>query len=133
MFMGKLEDSMLVALLETLPVEFSITDANDKVVAWNRHDTRLFRRAPNVLGRDVRACHPKQSLEKVEKILAEMKDGKRESAEFWIDLSVEGKTEKVLIQYFALRDQSGRFLGCLECSQRESHIQSLSGQKRLLD
>jgi len=133
MFIGKLDDPVLAALLETLPVEFSITDANDKVVAWNRHETRLFRRVPNVLGRDVRACHPRQSLEKVERILSEMKAGTRESAEFWIDLPVEGKPEKVLIQYFALRDGSGKFIGCLECSQKISHIQSLAGQKRLLD
>ena len=133
MFVGNLSNPVLMALLETLPVEFSITDADDKVVAWNRHETRLFRRSQNVLGRDVRACHPKQSLEKVERILAEMKAGTRESAEFWIDLNVNEKPEKVLIQYFALRDQSGKFIGCLECSQKISHIQSLTGQKRLLD
>jgi hypothetical protein len=41
--------------------------------------------------------------------------------------------EKILIQYFALRDAAGKYLGCLECSQKISHIQSLEGQKRLLD
>lgn len=133
MFIGKLADPVLAALLETLPVEFSVTDENDKVVAWNRHETRLFRRTQNVLGRDVRACHPKQSLEKVEKILSEMKAGKRESAEFWIDMQVDGRREKVLIRYFALRDSGGKFVGCLECSEKIAHIQSLTGQKRLLD
>jgi DUF438 domain-containing protein len=133
MVVGKITEPILTALLDTLPVEFSITDAEDKVVAWNRHETRLFRRAPNVLGRDVRACHPKQSLEKVEKILSEMRAGARDSAEFWIDMTVDGKPEKVLIRYFALRDGAGKFIGCLECSQKIAHIQSLSGQKRLLD
>jgi len=133
MVVGKLSDAVLSALLDTLPVEFSITDANDKVLAWNRHESRVFRRSENVLGRDVRACHPKQSVEKVEKILSEMKAGTRDKAEFWIDMKVEGKPEKVLIQYFALRDGTGAFLGCLECSQKISHIQSLSGQQRLLD
>lgn len=133
MFVGSLSDPVLAALLDTLPVEFSITDANDKVVAWNRHETRLFKRSPNVIGRDVRACHPKQSLEKVERILSEMRAGTRESAEFWIDMTVDEKPDKVLIQYFALRDPSGAFIGCLECSQRISRLQSLTGQKRLLD
>ena len=133
MVVGTLTDPVLAALLETLPVEFSITDANDKVIAWNRHETRLFRRSPNVIGRDVRACHPKQSLEKVERILSEMKAGTRESAEFWIDMQIEGTIEKVLIQYFALRNESRTFIGCLECSQRISRIQSLIGQKRLLE
>lgn len=133
MFIGKLAEPLLDTLLETLPLEFSITDANDMVVAWNRHETRLFRRAQGVLGRNVRDCHPKKSVDKVERILSEMKAGSRDSAEFWLDMEVDGKPEKVLIQYFALRDTKGKFLGCLECSQRVGHIQSLTGQKRLLD
>jgi PAS domain S-box-containing protein len=133
MFKGNLSPEIMAALLETLPVEFSITDADDKVVAWNKHETRIFRRTDNVLGRNVRACHPKQSLQKVEAILSEMKAGKREKAEFWIDLQIDGSPEKVLIQYHALRDAAGKYIGCLECSQKIGRIQSLSGQKRLLD
>ena len=133
MFIGKLAEPLLEAFLDTLPVEFSITDADDRVVAWNRHETRLFRRAQGVLGRDVRNCHPKKSVDKVERILSEMKAGTRDSAEFWLDMEVDGKPEKVLIQYFALRDTTGKFLGCLECLQKVGHIQSITGQKRLLD
>ncbi len=135
MFKGKLPEAVVSALLETLPVEFSIVDADDKVLAWNRHETRIFRRADNVLGRDVRKCHPGKSLAKVEAIIAEMKKGTRDSAEFWIDLKLENQEEpeKVLIQYFALRDPSGAYLGCLECSQKISRLQRMEGQKRLLD
>ena len=135
MFKGKLPDAVLASLLETLPLEFSIVDANDKVLAWNRHETRIFRRTDNVLGRDVRACHPGKSLAKVEAIISEMKKGTRETAEFWIDMKLGDapQPEKILIQYFALRDPSGAYLGCLECSQKISHIQSLKGQQRLMD
>jgi DUF438 domain-containing protein len=134
MFKGKLSDEVLASLLETLPVEFSIVDAEDKVLAWNRHETRVFRRPENVLGRDVRACHPPKSLAEVTRILSEMKEGTRDKAEFWIDLALEGgaKPEKILIQYFALRGEDGRYLGCLECTQKIGRIQSLSGEKRLL-
>jgi len=130
---GRLDPKVLDALLETIPVEFSVVDADDKVLAWNRHATRLFKRPEGVVGRDVRNCHPKKSVDKVETILAEMKAGAREKAEFWIDMEIEGKPEKVLIQYFALRDENGAYLGCLEASQRIGRIQSLQGQKRLLD
>ncbi len=135
MLMGRIPEPVLAALLETLPVEFSIVDADDKVMAWNRHETRLFRRLESVLGRDVRLCHPSKSLKIVEKIISEMKQGSRDVAEFWLDLRVPGQEtlEKVLIQYFALRDPTGRYLGCLECTQRVGHIQGLQGQKRLLD
>jgi uncharacterized protein len=135
MIKGKLSNDVLNALLETLPVEFSIVDADDKVLAWNRHDSRVFRRAESVLGRDVRACHPGKSLPVVEKIIAEMKKGTRESAEFWIDMKLDGaaEPEKILIQYFALRGETGKYLGCLECSQKISRLQALKGQKRLMD
>ena len=135
MLKGRIPESVLSALLETLPVEFSIVDADDKVMAWNRHETRLFRRLDTVLGRDVRLCHPSKSLQMVERIIAEMRQGTRDSAEFWLDLRVpdQDELEKVLIQYFALRDPSGRYLGCLECTQKVNHIQGLKGQKRLLD
>ena len=132
---GQLDKHILEALLETLPVEFSIVDQNDKVLAWNRHETRIFKRPEGVLGRDVRNCHPKGSLHKVEQILSEMKSGKRDKAEFWIDLKIESEIEpqKILILYFALRDTEGEYVGCLEVSQNITQLQKITGQKRLID
>jgi len=130
---GEVSKEVLEALLETIPVEFSLIDENDKVLAWNKHDTRIFKRPEAVIGRDVRDCHPKRSLDKVEKIISEMKEGTRDKAEFWIDMPIDDKPEKILIQYFALRNKNGKYLGCLEASQSITHIQSLKGEKRLLD
>ena len=132
---GKLPDNILKSLLETIPIEFSVIDANDEVLAWNKHETRIFKRPEAVVGKNVRNCHPTKSLDKVEAIISEMKAGKREKAEFWIDLKLEEdkNSEKILIQYSALRDSDGKYLGCLESSQKISHIQSLEGEKRLLD
>jgi len=130
---GKLDEDMTEALLETIPIEFSVVDKNDKVTAWNKHNTRVFKRPEAVIGKDIRNCHPQRSLDKVETILSEMKNGQRDMAEFWIDMEIENKPEKILIQYYALRDKDGKYLGCLEASQRISHIQSLTGEKRLLD
>ncbi len=131
---GNLTDDMLQAFLETVPFEFSVLDKNDKVLAWNKHKTRIFKRPVGVVGRDVRDCHPKKSLEKVEKILKEMKSGKREKAGFWIDLPLEGKgKQKILIEYFALRGKSDKYIGCLEVTQNITDIQAIKGEKRLLD
>ncbi|HET6485880.1 MAG TPA: PAS domain-containing protein [Spirochaetia bacterium] len=135
MVMGQIPEPVLSALLDALPIEFSIVDGNDKVMAWNRHETRLFRRVETVLGRDVRQCHPSKSLKMVEQIISEMRQGSRDSAEFWLDMRLpdQEQPEKVLIQYFALRDSTGRYLGCLECSQKLNRLQRIQGQKRLLD
>lgn len=132
---GELDKNVLEVLLETIPVEFSVVDKNDKVLAWNKHETRIFKRPKGAVGRDVRDCHPKNSLNKVETILAEMKAGKRDKARFWIDLPMQDKDthQKVLIEYYALRDTEGKYLGCLEASQNITDIQKITGQKRLLD
>ena len=130
---GKLPETVLEALLETVPFEFSVIDQNDKVLAWNKHETRIFKRPAGVVGRDVRDCHPKKSLHKVEQLLEEMKAGTRDRARFWINLSIEGEKHKVLIEYYALRDAEGRYLGCVEVTQNIQELQSLAGEKRLLD
>ena len=132
---GKLPDDVLEALLETIPIEFSVVDAEDKVLAWNKHETRIFKRPVGVVGRDVHNCHPPKSVDKVEKILAEMKAGKMDKARFWIDLPIGENKEpnKVMIEYYALRDSDGKYLGCLEASQNISEYQKITGQKRLLD
>ncbi len=132
---GKLPEDVLQAVLETIPFEFSVIDKNEKVLAWNKHATRIFKRPEAVVGRDVRNCHPKKSINKVEQILQEMKAGKRQKARFYIDLPLgpKGEKEKVLIEYYALRDEKGNYLGCLEASQNIAEMQRLSGEKRLLD
>jgi hypothetical protein len=132
---GHLPDNVVQALLETIPLEFSVLDTQDEVLAWNRHATRIFKRPESAVGRNVRQCHPEKSLAKVEQILAEMKQGKRDKARFWIDLPLEGfaDKQKVLIEYYALRDEKGNYLGCLEASQNISEHQNLTGQQRLLD
>ena len=130
---GELSKEILESLLETIPIEFSVLDENDKVLAWNKHETRVFKRPPGVTGRDVRNCHPKKSLGKVETILKEMKEGKRDVAEFWIDLPIDGEKHKIFIRYFALRNKEGEYLGCLEVTQDVTEIQKLKGEKRLLD
>lgn len=132
---GNLPENVLKAVLETIPVEFSVVDENDKVLAWNKHKTRIFKRPTGVISRDVRNCHPQKSLDKVEKILREMKDGKRDKARFWIDLPIGPNKEeqKVLIEYYALRDSEQKYIGCLEATQNIGELQSITGEKRLLD
>lgn len=132
---GKFKEDMLEAVLDTLPVEFSVLDKDNKVLGWNKHETRIFKRPASVVGRDVRNCHPQKSLAKVEQILYDLKAGKRSKATFWIDMPIgeKGEKHKILIQYFAIRNKEGKYLGCLEASQDITDIQKIKGEKRLLD
>ena len=135
MQIDRMNQEMLLAVLETLPVEITVIDANDEVAGWNKDDTRLFRRPLSAMGLNFRQCHPEESLDRVVRIVDEMKSGRRDMARFWIDLAVPGDTRKhkILIEFYALRDPAGRYLGCMEVTQDVEHIRALEGQKRLLD
>ena len=131
---GSLNEKLTDIILETMPLQISVLDKDDKVLAWNKHETRVFKRPESVVDKDVTNCHPEKSLGKVEQIITEMKQGSRDTARFWIDMKLDdGKQHKILIEYYALRDKNGSYQGCLEASQDISEIQSLSGEKRLLD
>lgn len=132
---GKPSIEMYEKIIETIPIDISVLDKDDKVLSWNKHETRIFKRPMSAFGNDVRNCHPKKSLSKVEQIISEMKQGKREKATFYIDLPIgENKEEnKVLIQYFAIRGKNGEYEVGLEASQNITPHQEIEGQKRLLD
>jgi len=120
---------LLEAIFDSLPVDVTYVDENDTVKYYSKHDERIFRRTPAVIGRQVQNCHPKDSLDKVNQAVAELKSGKRNVAEFWIDF----KGRKVYIRYFVVRDKASKYRGILEVAQDITDIQKITGQKRLLD
>lgn len=125
-----LDKNVIAAILNSLPVELSFVDADDTVRYFSHENhAKIFPRTRGVIGLKVQNCHPPKSLHMVEKILAELKAGQREDAEFWIDMG--GK--KIHIRYGAVRGVQGEYLGCLETVQDITAIQKLAGQKRLLD
>lgn len=124
-----LSEEQLEGILEAIPVEISFVDESDLVKFWNKHETRIFKRPVGVIGKSVQNCHPKQSVDKVNQILSDLKSGKRDSAEFWINLG----ERKIYIRYFAVRDKAGGYLGTLEATQDITKIKGIEGEKRLLE
>ncbi|HUW45551.1 MAG TPA: PAS domain-containing protein [Dehalococcoidia bacterium] len=122
-----LSQEQLAGILEAIPVEISFVDEDDLVKFWNKHETRIFKRPVSVIGKSVQNCHPKQSVDKVNQILSDFKAGKRDSAEFWINLG----EKKVCIRYFAVRNKAGKYLGTLEATQDITEIKKIEGEKRL--
>jgi PAS domain S-box-containing protein len=131
----RMNEEVLRAMLEAMPVELSVIDTSDEVIGWNKHETRLFHRPMSSMGLNFRDCHPQESLAKVEQIVAEMRAGTRQKARFWIDHAVTpgGPKHKILIEFYALTNSKGEYLGCMECAQDVQEIMELEGQKRLLD
>ena len=125
----KLSTGTLEAIFDSLPIDLTFVGADDTVGFYSKGDDRIFRRTPAIIGRKVQDCHPKESLHKVNQVVSDLKSGKRDFAEFWIDL----KGRKVYIRYFVVRDKSGKYLGIVEVTQDITDIQKITGQKRLLD
>ena len=117
------------AIFDTLPVDLTFVDDTDTVRYYSRGDQRIFKRAPAVIGKKVQDCHPQKSLHKVEQVVSELKAGKRDVAEFWINLN----ERQIYIRYFAVKDRAGKYIGTLEVTQDITDLQKIEGEKRLLD
>ncbi|HDD60448.1 MAG TPA: DUF438 domain-containing protein, partial [Euryarchaeota archaeon] len=89
----------------------------------------VFLRTKAILGRTVQRCHPKKSIDVVNRILEDFRSGKRGVAEFWIDF----RGRFIHIRYFAVRGEKGEYLGTLEVTQDVTEIRKLEGERRLLD
>ncbi|MDF2520480.1 MAG: putative sensor protein [Clostridia bacterium] len=125
---GSLNLEELLMIFNTLPVDITFVDENNKVRFYSDSKDRIFPRSPAVIGRNVEKCHPPQSVHVVNKIVDAFRAGTKDNAVFWID----ARGKKILIQYFALRDAEGRYRGVLEVSQDITAITKLEGERRLL-
>lgn len=126
---GLLSIDQIKLLFNHLPVDITFVDEDNKVRYFSTPKKRIFPRTKSIIGRDVHNCHPPESVHVVEQIVESFRAGKKDVASFWINM----RGERLLIQYFAIRDEAGTYKGVVEVSQEISEIQSLTGEKRLLD
>ncbi len=125
---GKFTSEELLAILNMLPVDITFVDRNDKVKYFSQGKERIFDRNRAILGRDVRMCHPPSSVHVVDQIIGDFKSGIADRAPFWIQMG--GKF--IHIEYFALRNEQGEYLGTLEMSQDLTEKRKISGDQRLI-
>jgi PAS domain S-box-containing protein len=126
---GSLSKEEAEAILDTLPIDISFIDKDDRVKYFNKAEKRIFVRTKAVIGRTVQMCHPQESVHIVNRIIEAFRKGEKDSAEFWITLD----NRLVHIRYFAVRDKDGKYLGTMEVTQDLTDIKKIEGQKRLLD
>lgn len=126
---GALSLEEINLLLTHLPVDVTFVDDTDSVRYFSRGPERIFPRAPAIISRKVQKCHPPDSVHVVNRILKDFRAGRRDTAEFWIQM----KGRFIHIRYFAVRNEAGEYQGTVEVTQDIGHIRSLEGERRLLD
>ena len=125
---GKLSLEQINLIYKHLPIDISYVDENELVRFYSDTDHRIFPRSKNVIGRDVKNCHPRTSVHLVEEIIAKFRSGEQDSVDFWINKP----GVFIYIYYVAVRDSEGRFRGVLEMMQDCSRIRGLQGSRTLL-
>jgi len=126
---GNLSQEEIEAIFDSLPVDITFVDKNDTVRYFSQTKGRIFVRTKAVIGRKVQKCHPQKSVHIVNQILEAFRNGRRDVAEFWMNL----KGRLIYIRYFPVRDRNEDYLGCLEVTQDITDIKKIEDERRLLD
>lgn len=109
---GHMTIRQLTALLNTIPLEISFIDAEDRNCYFNE-GPKIFKRAQMALGRSVFTCHPPKVETMVRRIIGEFREGTLDRVPVWMDKG--GRT--MLVTYMAVRDESGEYMGTMELVQ----------------
>ena len=125
---GKLTLEQINLLFRHLPVDLSYVDENELVKFYSDTPHRIFPRSANVIGREVKNCHPAKSVHVVEEIVEKFRSGEQSQAEFWINKP----GLFIYVIYTAVRDENGKFRGVLEMMQDCTHIRELEDSRTLL-
>lgn len=125
---GNLTLEQLIGMFSYLPVDVTFVGADDRVKFFSEGPDRVFPRSTAIIGRKVQHCHPPKSVDIVDRIVTDFREGRQDVAEFWINF--QGRF--VHIRYFAVRDADKAYLGTLEVTQDLTNIRKLEGERRLL-
>lgn len=109
---GHLEVEELEAMLNTIPMEITFVDVENRNRFFNEGH-KVFKRPAMALGREVFSCHPPKVEQQVRRIIEEFRAGTLDEVPVWMNKN--GRI--MLVKYMAVRDRNGRYIGTLELVQ----------------
>jgi uncharacterized protein len=123
---GSLTLEQLDHVLRFLPVDLSFADEDDVLRYWKGPTYKTC--DARYIGRDLRDCHPEESMACLDEILRQFKAGTKDVAEGWRHTK-SGKIKHT--RYFAVRDRHGAYRGILEVNQDLTRLRELQGDQAL--
>lgn len=125
---GSLSLNELDLILDILPLELSFVD-KDHIVKYydNGEGEKLLPRTPSAIGRNLMNCHPPKVHDTVSRLVADLESGKKDSQAAWYQRK-DGVF--VYINYIAVRNDAGEFMGILETVQDITELNKIEGTNR---
>ena len=109
---GHMTVAQLAALLNTIPAEISFIDG-ENINRYFNEGPKVFKRPGMAIDRDVFSCHPPKIEPMVRGIIEDFRTGKRDRVTAW----VEKDGHIMQVNYMAVRDRDGNYLGTMEFDQ----------------
>jgi len=108
---GFLSREELEQIMAHLPIEVTFADSEGRVRFYSKGGFgNGFARVKTLLGRRLEYCHPPQLEQTIMKVFEDLRNGARNSFEFYS--TVGGRIVRVLV--VSVRNADGKFLGALE-------------------
>lgn len=110
---GKLTLKQLEGIFRTIPAELTFADEDEVTRFVNEWEDRIFKRPFMALGRELYSCHPPRVKKMVSEVIKMLKTGQRDVFKVYQPIG----DKQILVQYFAVRDEEGQYIGALEVVQ----------------
>ena len=109
---GHLNINELNVMLNTIPGEITFVD-KENINKYFNDGEKLMKRPKMAIDRNVMTCHPPKVQALVNAIIDDFRNGRKDIVPIWMEKA--GRT--LLVNYFAVRDEKGEYLGTLEFVQ----------------
>ncbi|EHM00005.1 hypothetical protein HMPREF9103_00777 [Lentilactobacillus parafarraginis F0439] len=118
---GTLSLDQIEAIFDVLPFEIDFLDVSDRFTWYSDKPNREYPRHVSDLQKTIQQLHPGPAGMFAQKVIDSFKAGKQEH--FEQPLKLNG--QMVYINYYALRDQDGNYLGTIGYTGTVDHIADL--------
>lgn len=115
---GTLTVNELQQIFRTIPFELDLVDANDHFAWFSDQAHRNHVRRTDQIGKTLAEIHPAQILPAIKSVIGAFKAGTKES----VTLPSTQNGHRIMTTYYALRDETGKYLGTLECTANVDQI-----------
>ncbi len=118
---GRLTLKEVQQIFSTIPFEIDLIDSTDHFAWFSDKPNREHVRNVASLGETVQECHPPLAVPAVMKIINSFRNGEKDvvTRPLWMN------GHRSLIQYYALRDVNGHYLGTIEFTGSVEYILNL--------